>query len=63
MSKRLLEEATIRKFMKLAGTQPLANSFVSNLKEEVKEIMNDDFLSVKSIDKLSVTWGEIKEGR
>jgi len=32
-------------------------------KEEVQEIMNDDFLSVKSIDKLSVTWGEIKEGR
>ena len=32
-------------------------------KEEVKEIMNDDFLSVKSIDKLSVTWGEIKGGR
>ena len=32
-------------------------------KEEVQEIMNDDFLAVKSIDKLSVTWGEIKEGR
>ena len=32
-------------------------------KEEVKEIMNDDFLAVKSLDKLSVTWGEIKEGR
>ena len=32
-------------------------------KKEVKEIMNDDFLAVESLDKLSVAWGEIKEGR
>jgi len=32
--------------------------------KEIKEIMEGDFLAVaKSIDKLSVTWGEIKEGR
>ena len=49
MSKRLLEEATIRKFMKLAGTQPLANSFVSNLKEDVK---SDKAEVDKEIDKL-----------
>ncbi len=32
--------------------------------KEVKEIMDGDFVTpVKSLDKLSVTWGEIKEGR
>ena len=33
MSKKLLEEATIRKFMKLAGTQPLADGFVERVDE------------------------------
>ena len=33
-------------------------------KEEVKEIMDGDFVTpVKSLDKLSVTWGKIKESR
>ena len=32
--------------------------------KEIKEIMEGDFLAVaKAIDKLSVTWGEIKAGR
>ena len=33
MSKKLLEEVTIRKFMKLAGTQPLADGFVARVDE------------------------------
>ena len=41
MSKELLNENTIRKFMKLANIQPLANGFVEKskpLKEEAEEV-------------------------
>ena len=34
MAKKLLEEATVRRFMKIAGLQPLSESFVDTLEEE-----------------------------
>jgi len=37
MAKKLLEEATVRRFMKIAGLQPLSESFVETLEEEAKE--------------------------
>lgn len=33
MAKKLLEEATVRRFMKIAGLQPLSEGFVDNLEE------------------------------
>ena len=37
MAKKLLEEGTVRRFMKIAGLQPLSESFVDALEEEVVE--------------------------
>lgn len=39
MAKKLLEESTVRRFMKIAGLQPLSESFVQELEEEVVEEM------------------------
>mgnify|MGYP001549812892 CR=1 FL=1 len=37
MAKKILEEGTIRRFMKIAGLQPLSEGFVDNLEEEAVE--------------------------
>jgi len=43
MSKKtLLEEGTIRRFMKLAGTQPLSNTFVENSLTDAADYKDDD---------------------
>lgn len=44
MAKKLLEEATVRRFMKIAGLQPLSESFVDTLEEEetVEEAKKED---------------------
>ena len=43
MAKKILEEGTVRRFMKIAGLQPLSESFVDNLEEEVvEEVSHDD---------------------
>ena len=34
MSKKLLEEQAVRKFMKIAGLQPLTNSFLKESEEQ-----------------------------
>lgn len=39
MAKKLLEEATVRRFMKVAGIQSLSENFVGNLEEENLEEM------------------------
>ena len=43
MAKKILEEGTVRRFMKIAGLQPLSESFVDNLEEEVvEEVSHED---------------------
>lgn len=37
MAKKLLEESTVRRFMKIAGLQPLSENFVQNLPEGEEE--------------------------
>jgi hypothetical protein len=37
MAKKILEEGTVRRFMKIAGLQPLSESFVDALEEEAVE--------------------------
>ena len=37
-TKKLLEEATVRKFMKLANIPALADGFVNKLNEELEEV-------------------------
>lgn len=37
MAKKILEEGTVRRFMKIAGLQPLSEGFVDNLEEEAVE--------------------------
>jgi hypothetical protein len=41
MAKKLLEEATVRRFMKIAGLQPLSENFVDNLEEEKEESLEE----------------------
>lgn len=37
MAKKLLEESTVRRFMKIAGIQPLTENFVDTMQEEAEE--------------------------
>ena len=54
MKKRLLNEHTTRKFMKLAGLQPLSeNFFTATLEEEEDELPDEDFLGGEPGDELA----------
>ena len=54
MKKRLLNEHTTRKFMKLAGLQPLSeNFFTTTLEEEEDELPDEDFLGGEPGDELA----------
>ena len=41
-TKKLLEEATVRKFMKLANIPALADGFVNKLNEEAEELEEEE---------------------
>jgi hypothetical protein len=42
MAKKLLEEATVRRFMKIAGLQPLSEGFVDTLEEKKEEELKEE---------------------
>ena len=49
MSKKLLEEQSIRKFMKIAGLQPLTNTFLKE-SEDLQEEVGDLEEGVEELD-------------
>jgi len=57
MAKKILEEGTVRRFMKIAGLQPLSEGFVDNLEEEVV-----DESSHKDEDKMEEGYNEEEAG-
>lgn len=57
MAKKILEEGTVRRFMKIAGLQPLSEGFVDNLEEEVV-----DESSHKDEDKMEEAYNEEEAG-
>ena len=57
MSKKLLEESTIRSFMKLANLQPLTNKF---LKESEEAELQEEVAEFKEFEALFECITEIK---
>jgi hypothetical protein len=58
MAKKLLEEGTVRRFMKIAGLQPLSEGFVDNLEEEVVEEKKEE----EDKEKMEEGYDEAEEG-
>ena len=61
-NKNLLNESTIRKFMKLASIEPLADSFVSNRIQESEEELEEGSCGNRDDEKLEEADDELEEG-
>ncbi len=61
-NKNLLNESTIRKFMKLASIEPLADSFVSSRIQESEEELEEGSCGKVDDDKLEEADDELEEG-
>ena len=64
MAKKLLEEGTVLRFMKIAGLQPLSESFVDALEEEVVEESEDleEAKEEEDKEKMEEAYHEEEEG-
>lgn len=63
MSKKLLEEQAVRKFMKIAGLQPLTNSFLKESEEaDLEEAKKDGKKLEEEVEDLEEAKEELEEG-